>query len=107
MANGGRQSGVVSQRPQTQVLHWQDLFFLQLSISYKSANGNRTPRKHTVYVIFHSSGFYDVLRLLFADARSFQALAAIFDNVTYLLDKLLHSEFQKYEVMAMSVVGGE
>ena len=45
MADEGGPSGVVDQRPQTQLLHWQDLFFLQLSISYKSANGNGTLRK--------------------------------------------------------------
>ena len=36
-------------------------------------------RKHTIYVAFHSCGFYDVPRVLIADARSFQALATILD----------------------------
>ena len=51
--------------------------------------------------------------------RSFQALAAILDWLTHLatisysyrsdLDnlKLLYCEFQKYEVMTMSAVGGQ
>ena len=40
-------------------------------------------RTHTIDVVFHSRGFYDVQRVLIADARSFQALAAILDCVTY------------------------
>ena len=39
---------------------------------------------HTIHVVFHSRGFYDVPRVLIADARSFQALAAIWDYVTHL-----------------------
>ena len=59
--------------------------------------------------------------ILIADARSFQALAAILDYVTPLGSlscwygsdaredefKLLYFEFQKCEVMTMSVVGGQ
>ena len=56
------------------------------------------------------------------DARSFQALAAILDSDTIRFDvtlvsmadkmnldylKLLYCEIQKYEVMTMSVVGGQ
>ena len=33
MADEGRYSGVENQRPQTQVLHWQDLFSAALDIS--------------------------------------------------------------------------
>ena len=36
-------------------------------------------RMHTIYTVFQSCRFYDVLRVLFVDARSFQALAAILD----------------------------
>ena len=36
----------------------------------------------TLFTFFHSRGFYDVPRVLIADARSFQALAAILDHVT-------------------------
>ena len=78
----------------------------------------------TVSVVFHSHGFYDVPRVLIADARSFQALAAILDYVTHLASmlcwyrpdarqdefrilKVFSCEFQKYEVMTMSVVGGQ
>jgi len=76
-------------------------------------------RTHTIYVVFHSRGFFDVPRVLIADARSFQALAAILDYVTHLdsmscwhrsdarQNGLLHCEFQKNEVMTMSVVGGQ
>ena len=76
MTDKGRPSGMVDQRPQTQVFTGK--------ISYKSANGNGTLRKHTIYVVFYSRGFHDVPRVLIADARSFQALAAILDYVTYL-----------------------
>jgi len=74
-------------------------------------------------VVFHSCRFYDVPRVLIADSRAFQALAAILDYVTHLVSmscwhvpmpdkmnldlKLLYCEFQKYEVMTMSVVGGQ
>ena len=34
---------------------------------------------HTIYVVFQSRRFYDVPRVLFADAKSFQGLAAILD----------------------------
>ena len=36
-------------------------------------------------VAFHSCRFYDVARVLIADSRAFQALAAILDYVTYLV----------------------
>ena len=36
-------------------------------------------RTHTIFVVFQSRGFYDVPWVLIADARSFQALAAILD----------------------------
>jgi len=81
-------------------------------------------RTHTIYIVFQPRGFYDVLRVLIADVRSFQALAAILDWLTHLakilcwyhpipgkmtLDylKLLCYEFQKYKVMTMAVVGGQ
>jgi len=32
MADEGRSSGMVDQRPQTQVLHWQDLFSAALDL---------------------------------------------------------------------------
>ena len=35
--------------------------------------------RHTTYVVLQSHGFYDVPWVLIADARSYQALAAIFD----------------------------
>ena len=43
-------------------------------------------KTHTFYVVFQSPGFYDVQRvlILFADARPFQALAAILDWLTHL-----------------------
>ena len=41
-------------------------------------------RTHTMYVVFQSRGFYDVPRVLVADARSFQALATILDWLTHL-----------------------
>ena len=41
-------------------------------------------RTHTIYVVSHPRGFNDVPRALIADARSFQALAAILDYVTHL-----------------------
>ena len=41
-------------------------------------------RVHPIYMVFHSRGFYDVPRVLIADSRSFQALAAILDSVTHL-----------------------
>ena len=41
-------------------------------------------RTRTIYVVFHSRGFYDVPRVLIAGARLFQALAAILDYVTHL-----------------------
>ena len=67
--------------------------------------------------------FYDTRRVLLAEARSFQALAVILDrhnwprthagndpmrdkmNLDHL--KLFYCEFQKYEVMTMSVVSGQ
>ena len=74
---------------------------------------------HTIYIIFHSCGFYSVARVLITDARSFQSLTTILDQpwclagVDPTADKmkldylnLLYCEFQKYEVMTMSVVGG-
>ena len=36
-------------------------------------------KTHTTYVLLQSHGFYDVPCVLIADARSYQALAAIFD----------------------------
>ena len=42
---------------------------------------NRTP---TIYVIFQSLGFYNVVRVLIVDARSFQAFATILDWLTHL-----------------------
>ena len=39
---------------------------------------------HIIYVVFHSRGFYNVPRVLIADARSFQTLAAVLDYVTHL-----------------------
>ena len=71
-----------------------------------------------------SHGFYDVPRVLIANARSFQAFAAILDWQRHLASiscryrsdarrdelghlKLLYGEFQKYEVMTTSVVGGQ
>ena len=41
-------------------------------------------RTHTIDLIFHSRGFYDVPRVLIADATSFKALAAILDYVIQL-----------------------
>jgi len=79
----------------------------------------------TEFVVFQSSGFYDVSQVLIADASSFQAFTAILDWLTHLalilwwywsntwdktnLDhlKLLYREFQKYQVIAMSLVGGQ
>ena len=42
MADEGRPSGVVDQRPQTQLLHWQDLFFC----SSRSLTRVRTGMEH-------------------------------------------------------------
>ena len=36
-------------------------------------------RTRTIYVVFQSCGFYHVSRVLIVDARSFQALATIWD----------------------------
>ena len=83
-----------------------------------------TERILTVSVVFHSHGFYDVPWVFIVDARSFHALAAIVDYVTHLASmlcwyrpdarqdefrilKLLSCEFRKYEVMTISVVGGQ
>ena len=41
-------------------------------------------RTHTIYVVFQSRRFYCVPRVLIADARSFQAFAAILDWPTHL-----------------------
>ena len=41
-------------------------------------------RTHTIYVVFHSRGFYDVPRVLITDARSFEVFSAILDYVTHL-----------------------
>ena len=73
---------------------------------------------------FQSLWFYDVPRVLIADARSFQGLASILDRLTHLAsthagidpmpDKmnldhlnLFYCEFHKDEVLTMSVVGGQ
>ena len=80
-------------------------------------------RKHAIYVIFRSCGFYDVARVLITGVRSFQALVAILPWLTHLAsisywyrsdvrrDKFrsqaAYSKFQNCEVMAMSVVGGQ
>lgn len=79
-------------------------------------------RTHTIYVVFHSRGFYDVPRVFIVDARSFQALAIILDYVTHLtsmsfwyrfdaiqdefrLSQVSYCEFQKF--MTISVVGDQ
>ena len=36
-------------------------------------------RTHTIYVVSQSRQFYDIQRVLMADARSFQTLASIMD----------------------------
>ena len=72
---------------------------------------------HTIKLVFHSREFYDVLRVLIADATSFQALPAILDYVIqsaslscwYRSDnkmnlRLRYCEFQKYEIMTMSAL---
>ena len=41
-------------------------------------------RTHTIFVVFQARGFHDVPRVVIADARPFQALAAILDMVTRL-----------------------
>ena len=64
---------------------------------------------HTVYVVFQSHGFYEVPRISITDARSFHAFAAILEWLTQLApisSCFLICEFQKYEVMTKSVVGG-
>ena len=85
---------MVDQRPQTQVLHWQDLFSATLDLLQR---WKREWNTEEAYCLRHFS-FSRVLRC---------PLAAILDNVTYLPDKMLYCEFQKYEVMNMSVVGGQ
>jgi len=70
-------------------------------------------RTHTIYVVFHSHGFYDVPRVFIVDARSFQALATILDYVyrsdarqdEFILSQVTYCEFQKF--MTMSVVGNQ
>ena len=66
---------------------------------------------------FSPAGSYDVPRVLIADVRSFQAFAAILNRLTHVLDltlvsnrdylKLVKCEIQKYEVLSMSVAGGQ
>ena len=74
--------------------------------------------EHTIYVASQSRGIYEVPRVLIVDARSFQALAAILHWLTHLASsacwhrsyaflKPLYCEFRKYEVMFMSVIGGQ
>lgn len=41
-------------------------------------------KTHIIYVVFQSPGFYDVQRVLIADARPFLALAATLDRLTHL-----------------------
>ena len=41
-------------------------------------------RTHAIDVVFQSRGFYDVSRVLIADARSFQVFAAILNRLTHL-----------------------
>ena len=59
----------------------------------------------------NSCRFFAVPRVLIVDARSFETLAAILDYVTHLASVscwyLLYCEFQKYEDMTKSVVGGQ
>ena len=73
MANGGRPSGEVDQRPQTQVLHWQDLISPTLDLLQM---WKREWNTEGAYCLRH----YSFLRVL----RS--PLATILDNVTYLAD---------------------
>ena len=74
---------------------------------------------HTINDVFQSCRFYDVPRVLITDAMSSQALALNLgmtdtlgldcwyrsDDVDYL--QLLYCEFQQYEFVTMSVVGGQ
>ena len=70
-------------------------------------------RTHTIYVVFHSRGCYDVPRVFIVDARSFQALATILDYVyrsdarqdEFILSQVTCCEFQKF--MTMAVVGDQ
>ena len=41
-------------------------------------------KTHTIYVLFYLRGFYDVPRVLIADAGSFRALTAILGYVIHL-----------------------
>ena len=41
-------------------------------------------KTHIIYVVFQSPGFYDVQRVLIADARPFLVLAATLDWLTHL-----------------------
>ena len=41
-------------------------------------------RTHNICVVFESRGFYDVPRVLIADARSFQAFAAMLASISCL-----------------------
>ena len=73
----------------------------------------------TIYLVFHSHGFYDVPRVLTADARSLQALATILDHVNdrtmscWYRSDARQDEFRLsqaallYKVMTMSVVGSQ
>ena len=69
-------------------------------------------RTHTIYLVFHCRGFYNVPRVLIAESKSFQALTAILDYVIQLASmlcsyrsdnkmnlRLRYCEFQNYEIM--------
>ena len=81
-------------------------------------------RTHTTYVVFKSRGSYDVSWVLIAVAghfrlsppswtdwqtwpRSHAGVKPMQDRMNLGYLKLLYREFQKYEVMALSVVSGQ
>ena len=73
-------------------------------------------RTHTIYVVFHSRRFHDVLWVLNADARSFEVLVAILVYVPHLVSMSRYRSDARQaafllilavQVMTMSGVGGQ
>ena len=70
---------------------------------------------HTMWVTFQSPGFYDVPRVLIHVCqviwhtwpRSHADIDPMPDKMSLDNPKLLYCEFQKYEVMTTSVLGGQ
>ena len=83
--------GIINLSPYRSSLHWYDLLGILLLTEIKKTKKGRVDRSHkpflsnckyqnkiiafdgthTSYVVFHSRGFQDVPRALFADGRSF------------------------------------